>query len=99
MVYAILKLSDISSKSADILHVATELYKDCYEHAEKTNQVSVHLTKYISLFSSSVHQVNIEFNNRSIYLFSVIASESLLPHTIGPAESRRQNIHIDIQFR
>lgn len=39
LVFAILKCSAISKESNDALEVSQVLYKECYEYAEKTNQV------------------------------------------------------------
>ncbi|XP_031623299.1 ran GTPase-activating protein isoform X2 [Contarinia nasturtii] len=40
LVFAIIKLSATSLKNQEALRVATELYKDCYDYAQKTNQVT-----------------------------------------------------------
>lgn len=40
LVFAIIKCSAISANSKEALDISTELYKDCYEYAEKTKQVT-----------------------------------------------------------
>ncbi|XP_055299065.1 ran GTPase-activating protein isoform X2 [Sitodiplosis mosellana] len=40
LVFAIVKLSAASLKNQEALRVATELYRDCFEYAQKTNQVA-----------------------------------------------------------
>lgn len=39
LVFTILKCSAIAPKNPEALKVATALYKDCYDHAIRTNQV------------------------------------------------------------
>lgn len=41
LVFAIVKLSAVSLNNPEALRVATELYKDCFEYAQKTNQVNI----------------------------------------------------------
>lgn len=40
LVFAIIKLSAASLEHPEILATTTELYKDCYKYAQKTNQVT-----------------------------------------------------------
>lgn len=45
LVFAIIKLSAASLKHPDMLATTTELYKDCYDYAKKTNQVNLQTEK------------------------------------------------------
>lgn len=67
--FAILKLSALATVSKEASSLSVELYKDCYAHAEKTNQVrniyeKMHLIRfqfmliYWKLLSLQVTRVN-----------------------------------------
>lgn len=60
LVFAIIKLSAISLQNPDALRVATELYKDCFDYAQKTNQVN---TMNIYLFHSFFQMQNAEHDH------------------------------------
>lgn len=45
LVFAIIKLSAISLTNQEALRIATELYRDCFEYAQKTNQVNIVIKK------------------------------------------------------
>lgn len=64
LVFAIMKCSAIANSCKEALDISTELYKDCYDFAEKTKQVSVliHISQaqhsYHLLASHQVSRVN-----------------------------------------
>lgn len=60
MVFAILKCSAISKESNDALEVSQVLYKECFEYAEKTNQV-------IRL-GNSIQSLKIQFSSFDLQL-------------------------------
>lgn len=40
LVFAIIRVSAVSLNNQEALRISSELYRDCYEYAQKTNQVN-----------------------------------------------------------
>ncbi|XP_037052320.1 ran GTPase-activating protein [Bradysia coprophila] len=77
MVFSILKCSTISKESNDALEVAQVLYKECFEYAEKTNQ----LKRVTNFF---LYQLGLlKHEDKSFHLiFNVDACRSALQYAI-----------------
>lgn len=96
LVFAIVKLSAISLTNQEALRIVTELYRDCFEYAQKTNQVKYRHKKFT--ITHTLGQQKTSLPIKIIIIFRLINLLLFLPHSILSGGSSKQLFPDSIGF-